>query len=107
MGRLTLFLGATTILAVQAWSRDEVQNWFILAFALIMGSIPVIKRFGESMIALRKASRESLRKDCLEELKREKQTNRELRAIIRAVEHDRDEWKRRYDGGSRDHPQMG
>ena len=108
MTRAIFFCGGSLILAVNTWpTRDEVQNWALLLFGLAGLAIPVIKKFGENLIALRKTARDSLRKDCLEDLKRERQTTRDLRANLRATENDRDEWKRRFDGGSRDHPKVG
>ena len=109
MGAKIIFIsGLLTVYAAIAWpSRDEVEKWAILACGIALAVLPVAKRWALEMIDWSKRVREVRRKDCQEDLKRERQTNRELRAIIRAVENDRDEWKRRYDGGSRDYPKMG
>lgn len=76
-------------------------------FGLAGLSVPVIKKFVENLITLRKASRDSLRKDCFEELRRERLVVRDLKARIRSLEGECDDWKRRFDSGSREHPKMG
>lgn len=106
--KIILFTGASFIFAVIAWpSRDEVEKWAILAFGIALSALPVAKRWALEMISWGKASREARRKDCIEDLRRERSLTCELKSRIRQLEAEVDDWKRRFDTGTGDHPKVG
>ena len=103
----TKIILCSAIIAAIAWpSRDEVEKWAILIFGISLSALPVAKRWVLEIISWTKASRDARRKDCFDELKREKRITRELRHRIESLEREVAEWKRRYDGGTGDHPNM-
>ena len=100
-----IFCGA--VIAALAWpSRDEVEKWAILIFGISLSALPVAKRWVLEVISWSKASRDARRKDCTEELKRERAENRALKRRNEELNREVVDWKRRYDAGTGDHPRM-
>ena len=100
---LPLLAGTVAWISIDQFVDGSVKIGAVATVVLL----PIYQKFRTVKTEADTKERESRRKDCEEELKRQKSVNADLTRRCRDLEKQVKEWRELYDSGSRDHPKMG